>query len=134
MKHDSHLLASLFSRRSFCRQPLSAPAQSHQPALLPRLLKDLTVPYHITPIPLPYKFLPLLQVSASCVVEKVIVLVRELVNCFLIVSGLIPKIIILFLDYLKNLATVKLSEVGCTQVSFLVRLTVQSQRRAENSP
>lgn len=42
-------------------------------------------------------------------VEKVIILVREVVNYFLIVTGLTPKTIILLLDYLKNVATVKLS-------------------------
>lgn len=103
VKQDSHLLAGPSSLRNFCRQPLSVPGQSHQPALLHRLIKDITVPYRIMPI------LPPLQVSASCVVEKVILFVRELVNSFLIVTGLTPKIIILFLDYLKNVAAVKLS-------------------------
>lgn len=59
VKQDSHLLAGLSSLRSFCRQPLSVPGQSHQPALLHRLIKDLTVPYRIVPT------LPPLQVSTS---------------------------------------------------------------------
>lgn len=130
VKQLSHLWAGLSSLRRFCRQGLSLRGQTHHPALLLQsLIAGLTVPYRTMVILTSLTSFYFIQKFPHPVWQRRSLFGREFVNSFLIVTRLTPKLILLFLDYFKNVAPVKWSQMSCTQVNILVQ-----QGRAENSP